>query len=220
MPPRPVRWTDFEGLYALRAHRYEEIARDPGYGMVSNPTKPTPGEFASWFGEMHRAVLEGRRVCSVAEEAGRIVGMCSVVAEGTAVETRHVGVLGLEVLPEFRGRGLGEALLAHALEACRGRFEAVDLSVIPANERAARLYRKLGFRIYGRRPKAFQRGGTYHDFILMLKPIDPLPSPSPTAEPPVRPPRTSRGRARDAVKARRTGRSDRSRTDAKRPRSR
>jgi ribosomal protein S18 acetylase RimI-like enzyme len=169
---RAVGWTDFDGLLALRLHRYDQIARDPGYGMVSNPTRPTPGEFAVWFGQLHRELLEGHAVCSVAEEDGRLLGMCSVRAEGTAVETRHVGILGIEVHAGSRGQGVGSALLRHALDDCRGRFEEVRLSVIPANRTARRLYEKLGFEVYGTAPRAFQRNGTYHDFVLMRRRID------------------------------------------------
>jgi ribosomal protein S18 acetylase RimI-like enzyme len=174
---RPVRWNDFEGLYELRINRYDQIARDPNYGMISEPFKPTPGEFASWFGELHRAILEGRKVCSVAEEEGRIVAMASVSGERNGVESRHIGTLGVEVLPDYQGRGIGRAVLVHVLEACRGRFEMVDLSVIPVNERAARLYRQLGFEVYGTKPRAFQRNGAYHDLVLMRKFIEPLAQP-------------------------------------------
>ncbi|EQD47868.1 acyltransferase, partial [mine drainage metagenome] len=54
-----------------------------------------------------------------------------------------------------------------------GKFDSVDLAVIPENSRAEKLYRKFGFAEYGRRPRAFQRGGTYHDFILMVKTVAP-----------------------------------------------
>jgi ribosomal protein S18 acetylase RimI-like enzyme len=168
---RPVLWADFEGLYALRMNRYDQIAANPDYGMISSPSRPTPGEFATWFGELHRGLLEGRAVCSVALDHGRLVGACSVRPEGNHPETRHVGVLGVEVLAGFQGHGVGSALVTHALEGCRGRFEEVQLSVIPANARARRLYERLGFEVYGTAPRAFQRAGTYHDFVLMRRRI-------------------------------------------------
>jgi ribosomal protein S18 acetylase RimI-like enzyme len=171
MSVRSVGWGDYDGLYALRLNRYEAIANDPNYGMVSNPTAPTPSEFAVWFGELHSGVLAGKAVCSVGEEGGRLVGMCSVRAEGSHLETRHVGILGIEVLRGFEGRGFGTEILSHALESCRGRFEEVHLSVIPENEGAQRLYQKHGFEVCGRYPRAFQRGGVYHDFVLMRKQI-------------------------------------------------
>ncbi len=172
---REVGWTDFEGLFALRLNRYDEIARDPDYGMVSYPDRPTSGEFATWFGELQSAVIGGTAVCSVAIREGQLVGMCSVRREGRAVETAHVGVLGIEVLRAARGTGVGRPLLAHALAAVPGRFEEVHLSVLPVNERARRLYESAGFETFGVAPRAFQRGGRYHDFILMRRRFPPVP---------------------------------------------
>jgi ribosomal protein S18 acetylase RimI-like enzyme len=168
---RGVEWRDFEGVYALRLNRYDEIARDPEYGMVSNASRPTPGEFATWFGELQRALLDRKAVCSVALREGHLVGMCSVRTEGSAIETAHVGVLGIEVMAAHRGSGVGSVLLPHALAACVGRFEEVHLSVIPVNEQAHRLYERFGFETYGRAPRVFRRAGRYHDFILMRKRI-------------------------------------------------
>jgi ribosomal protein S18 acetylase RimI-like enzyme len=172
MDVRSVAWSDFDGLLALRMNRYDQIAIDPNYGMVSAPERPTPGEFAAWFGELHRGLLEGRAVCSVAVDGSRLVGMCSVRPEGNHPETRHVGVLGIEVLADSRGRGVGTALLPHALDACRGKFEEVYLAVIPVNAGARRLYERHGFQVYGTAPRAFQRAGTFHDFVLMRRRID------------------------------------------------
>ncbi len=171
MEVRSVGWQDFEGLYALRRDRYEQIALDPNYGMVSLPKPPTRPELATWFGELHRALLEEQAVASVAQDGAVLVGLCTIRPNGAHVETRHVGILGLEVLAGHRGKGVGSALLGHALAACPGRFAEVQLSVLPVNERARRLYARHGFELFGTAPRAFQRGGTYHDFLLMRKRI-------------------------------------------------
>jgi ribosomal protein S18 acetylase RimI-like enzyme len=152
-------------------HRYDQIDADPTYGMVSNLSRPTLGELAVWFGELQKGIIEGRVICSVADEGGTIVGMCSIRSEGNHRETNHIGILGVEVRDGYRGRGIGEALLRHALAACPGRFEEVRLSVIPVNARAQRLYEKVGFEVYGTAPRAFRRGEKYHDFVLMRKRI-------------------------------------------------
>ncbi len=165
-------WADFDGVLAVRLARYDQVARDPNYGMVSNPVRPTPAEVAAWFGDLHRGMLDGRAVASVAEEAGRVVGLCTVRPEGSHVETRHVGVLGLEILDGFRGRGIGSKLLAHALDGCCGLFEEVHLAVLPVNTVAQRLYERQGFEVYGTAPRSFFRAGVYHDFLLMRKRID------------------------------------------------
>ncbi len=179
MDVRTLDSRDFDGVYALRMHRYEEIEDDPAYGMGTVQTPPTPGEFTPWFGSLHKSVLDRTGVCSVAEEAGKIVGMARIGAEGDALETKHVGVLSIEVLPEFRGRGVGTALLEQALGSCRGRFEIVKLEVLPENAAGQRLYRKFGFEEYGRLPRGFYRAGAYHDFVLMQRAIPPPDPPTP-----------------------------------------
>lgn len=70
---------------------------------------------------------------------------------GTIQALRERGVLGaiqnIGILPAWRGRGLGEALLLQALHgmSASGLGRAV-LEVTAQNEAAIRLYRRLGFR--------------------------------------------------------------------------
>ena len=122
METREPAWSDFEGVYALRTHRYEEIETDPAYGMGTVDRPPTRGDFAVWFGHLQQSLLDGTGVCVVAEESGRIVGFAWIRRKDEARETRHLGDLTIEVLPGFRGRGIGSALLEHALRRCPGRL--------------------------------------------------------------------------------------------------
>jgi ribosomal protein S18 acetylase RimI-like enzyme len=52
------------------------------------------------------------------------------------------------VVPELRGQGIGEALLATSSKALRQRnFQLLSLTVTEANDRAVALYKRLGFSI-------------------------------------------------------------------------
>jgi ribosomal protein S18 acetylase RimI-like enzyme len=65
--------------------------------------------------------------------------------------------------------------------AARG-YEKLCLSVFSHNERALRLYRRMGYEEEGRRLGQFQVGGTYVDEVLMGKWISGRSATSPSAE--------------------------------------
>lgn len=56
--------------------------------------------------------------------------------------------LGIALLPEYRGKGIGSALLIRLLEMARTEYESVSLSVSIDNP-AMRLYERLGFKRVG-----------------------------------------------------------------------
>lgn len=54
--------------------------------------------------------------------------------------------VGIAILPEFQGQGIGARLMEYALAFCKeNQAISVDLKVSPANEKALRLYRRFGF---------------------------------------------------------------------------
>lgn len=80
--------------------------------------------------------------------------MCDGVPCGYAcVEDceEDVHVRELVVMPEFQGRGVGTSVLRAAVERARARGVRVFLGTFHLN-RAAGLYRRLGFREIGRTP--------------------------------------------------------------------
>ena len=80
----------------------------------------------------------------------------------------HVGVLGMGLLYEQRGKGHGAALLAAALErAWAVGFEKVELDVYTDNQAAVALYRRFGFFDEGLRRRARKYHGAYQDLLLM-----------------------------------------------------
>jgi GNAT superfamily N-acetyltransferase len=83
----------------------------------------------------------------VAREAGRVVAMATLLY---TISTAEGGVAALLedviVLPGSRGRGVGTALLTHALEEARKQgVLRVTLLTDSQNSRAQSLYLKLGF---------------------------------------------------------------------------
>ena len=77
----------------------------------------------------------------VAVSAGQVVGWCDVVPKPRPIYA-HVGVLGMGLLPEFRGQGLGDRLIRQTLAAARAfELNRVELSVRENNAGAIALYR-------------------------------------------------------------------------------
>jgi ribosomal protein S18 acetylase RimI-like enzyme len=92
----------------------------------------------------------------VAEEDGRPVGACwlrrfTEAHPGYGFLGEDVPGIGLAVVPEYRGRGIGKALLRAAIElAGADGVSTLSLSVETGNERARRLYERAGFVAVGR----------------------------------------------------------------------
>jgi putative acetyltransferase len=79
------------------------------------------------------------------------------------------GELGMCVAAAWRGRGVGTALVAAAIELPRDRgLHKLTLGVFPHNARAIALYRKFGFVEEGRRIRHIRRqSGELWDLIDM-----------------------------------------------------
>ena len=86
-------------------------------------------------------------------------------------KTRHKGTLwGMYVKPDARGRGVAEALIEGVIvQARREQVKALQLTVVSANERALRFYRRMGFSAYGVEPRALKHRGAYFDEVLMAR---------------------------------------------------
>ena len=103
----------------------------------------------------------------VADDAGRVVGWCDIRRETIPVYA-HAGHLGMGLLPAYRGRGIGERLLRASIDAAwSAGFERIELSVYGRNERAAALYRKVGFVHEGTRVRGKKLDGEYDDVHVM-----------------------------------------------------
>jgi RimJ/RimL family protein N-acetyltransferase len=76
--------------------------------------------------------------------------------------------VGIGLRPDLTGRGLGESFMCAQLEHARGQWqpETFRLFVAAWNERAIRLYERLGFREVGRETRHFELAGR-HEFVRM-----------------------------------------------------
>jgi ribosomal protein S18 acetylase RimI-like enzyme len=166
---RELRWTDFDPLREMYYLLYEERETNPLIGIHLFAERPSYADEVGWFSGLYQRVLSGDTVVRVAEFDGQVAGSCVVGRDGPTPtsEIGHTGTLGILVHRDFRGRGVGRALMRSALDGCRGKFDYVQLSVNVENPRARRLYEEFGFAAFGRRPAAVRRGTRYLDVDLM-----------------------------------------------------
>ncbi len=105
----------------------------------------------------------------VGDDDGHVVGYAGV-QQGPA----GVLHLGMAVLPEHRGRGLGRSLLDAAIahgRACGAH--KLELEVFTDNARAISLYASAGFEVEGlRRDHYLRRDGTLHSALIMARRLD------------------------------------------------
>jgi GNAT superfamily N-acetyltransferase len=106
--------------------------------------------------------------------APQLVGAVGIYRHAGPKIAHKIGVWGTFVLPEFRGQGLGRALMQHAIAHARGLPDVLQiaLSVSDTQPAARRLYESLGFRVWGSEPLALRHAGravTEHHLSL---PID------------------------------------------------
>jgi ribosomal protein S18 acetylase RimI-like enzyme len=107
-----------------------------------------PPPFATVAG-YQAALIRRKGPVYYAVDRGMVVGWCDVFPEENP-RLAHRGRLGMGLLPEYRGRGIGSRLLRAALaHARRYGLEKVELSVYTSNRAAIGLYRKFGFRREG-----------------------------------------------------------------------
>ena len=122
--------------------------------------------------EIHRAWVELPAATFIACDVdGRIVGTYFIKANQPGLGD-HVCNCGYVVAPSAEGRGIASAMCEHSqAQAVAMGFRAMQFNLVVAtNERAVRLWRKLGFAIVGTLPGAFrhQRLG-FVDALVMYK---------------------------------------------------
>lgn len=99
----------------------------------------------------------------------RVVGWCDIFPRDNPRHA-HRGELGMGIISEFRGQGLGGKLLKETMDhAKRFGLEKVELHVYTTNEAAIALYKRFGFEQEGLIQKYRKLDGQYFDCLSMAK---------------------------------------------------
>ncbi len=152
---RPGRPEDARGMAILTAAVAEE--RD---GIATEPPVDIEARAARYVDSMAETV--------VAVAGDQLVGMIHVHG------SRHgFGDIGMLVDRDWRGKGVGSALLHSAIDLARRRgLHKLCLEVFPHNAAGIALYRKCGFVDEGVRVRQYRRAsGELWDSIMMGLPL-------------------------------------------------
>lgn len=140
---------------------------EPMSGLLINK-RVTLKEEEAWLKGRLADVRARNVVMLTVERDGKILGNCDM--SRMPWKHAHRAMLGIGLVKEARGKGIGEALMRRTLELAAKRMrgiESVDLSAFDYNDRALSLYRKVGFREYARIPRSAKEGAEYIDEVLL-----------------------------------------------------
>lgn len=143
------------------SHCVDVVARERRY--LAAVCGFTEDETRTFIGSL----VENGGVQILAFDNGVVVGWCDVSPiplEGM----RHVGRLGMGLLPAYRGQGSGKRLLAETLDrAFATGLYRIELDVFASNLTALRLYERAGFVTEGRKRQARILDGSEEDIVIM-----------------------------------------------------
>jgi ribosomal protein S18 acetylase RimI-like enzyme len=158
----PIAEAHIAGFHAA----LDRVARERRYlALLEAPPLERTAEFV-------RGNIAGGNPQYVAISGDAVFGWCDVTPMERAVFA-HRGVLGMGVVPEYRGRGVGRALVEAALAAARrSGLARIDLEVRADNAAAIGLYRAVGFAVEGVKRDALRLGGARFDLVAMALHLD------------------------------------------------
>lgn len=84
----------------------------------------------------------------------------------------HTCLFSIIIKEQFRGKGVGKALLEYVMKYAKERFhiEILHLEVYDGNP-ARYLYESLGFKEYGKQTRFIKENGAYHAKVYMQRPL-------------------------------------------------
>ena len=133
--------------------------------------KITKKEMGDFLKKIIKNIKEKKEIQLFLFKENNLIGIASVSLKQKIFN--HLGVTGVSIKKDFRGKGLGKMLMKKALEEASSLvgIKKIILGVFANNKVAINLYKKLGFKEYGCLPCAIKWRGKFVDEVLMYKDI-------------------------------------------------
>lgn len=150
------------------AQYMNELSIEKTY-IVFQGEKTTKSETIEYIKRIKKNVRNKKELCLLLFCEKELIGMADIALRQKIYE--HIGNTSITIKKKFRGNGLGvllmERLIAGSVHLVG--IKKIILQVFGNNKPAISLYKKFGFKEYGRLPKAIKWRGKYVDEILMYK---------------------------------------------------
>lgn len=166
------------------------FARTMGDAAVFPGTLQAPyTDETLWAARLAESLAPGKAdLLLVAERDGQVVGSAGLHPVGASLRRRHAMMLGITVVGEAQGQGVGTALMQAMCDYADrwAQVLRIELDVFADNQRAIALYRKFGFEVEGTHRAYALRDGAYVDSLSMarLHPHPPALAPADSSIPP------------------------------------
>ncbi len=151
-----------ENLIASYHHALDAVARERKYIMfLQAPPLAAVREFVL-------KVIQDNEIQLVAcDPLDRVVGWCDILRTPFP-GFEHCGRLGMGIIKEYRGQGIGKMLMESAIAEAKVRgLIKIELEVYASNVPVVNLYQKFGFISEGLKQKARFLDGKFEDIHLM-----------------------------------------------------
>lgn len=121
-------------------------------------------DLASWIES-----TDNKATLGAFDDRGRLLGMAGFRRDSGPKIDHKAMVWGVFLTPSARGLGLGKKLMRALIDEAARRPDIVllYLAVTESQSAAKALYESVGFKTYGREPKAVRLGDTFLDEDLM-----------------------------------------------------
>ncbi|WP_437752822.1 N-acetyltransferase family protein [Sorangium sp. So ce1389] len=174
----PAQRSDARAFMAyLMEHVAESGRRGAPHFAVATSLAPDEVEHAArdrWSRSLDEPLWGRAWLLRASEPRARVIGHIELRG-GRVRSENHRAVVAMGILGPYTGQGHGRRLLETAIAWARdrARLSYLDLGVFSNNERALRLYTRMGFVPIGTREDAFRVDGTILDDIQMTLALQP-----------------------------------------------
>lgn len=145
----------------------QRIASETGFMTMGaeGPSKSIEAEYK----EIEAILESDKTVLLVALDKEEIIGMAEIHGKDQP-KLNHIGDISISIAQDYWGLRLGTTMMEKLIEWAKGpssNLKRLELTVQARNERARRLYEKMGFELEAIMPRGVKDNGVYLDVCLM-----------------------------------------------------